>query len=133
MEKINLDKKSLRKFGITMGIAFLVITLLMLIRHRHSVIPTSIISALFFVVSLTMPGVLKPVYIFWMKLAFILGWVNTRLILMIIFYILFTPAGLIMRLFRVDLLDRKIDRSKNSYWKKREKKVFNPADYERLF
>jgi hypothetical protein len=133
MEKINLDKKSLRKFGITMGIAFLVITLLMLIRHRHSVIPTSIISALFFVASLIIPGVLKPAYILWMKLAFVLGWVNTRLILMIIFYILFTPAGLIMRLFRVDLLDRKIDKSKDSYWKKREKKVFNPSDYERLF
>ena len=133
MEKLNIDFRNLKKFGITMGIAFLVITLLMLIRHRHSVIPTSIISALFFVVSLTIPGVLKPVYIFWMKLAFVLGWINTRLILIIIFYVLFTPVGLIMRLFRADLLDRKIDRNRDSYWKKREKKVFNPTDYERLF
>jgi len=133
MEKLNLDIRNLKKFGITMGIAFLVITLLMLIRHRHSVIPTSIISALFFLSAFLLPLALKPVYIFWMKLVFVLGWINTRLILMIIFYILFTPAGLIMRLFRVDLLDRKIDKSKDSYWKKREKKVFNPSDYERLF
>ena len=133
MEKINLDKKSLRKFGITMGIAFLVITLLIFIRHRHSVVPASIISALFFLSAFLLPLALKPVYIFWMKLAFVLGWINTRLILIIIFYVLFTPLGLIMRLFRADLLDRKIDRNRDSYWKKREKKVFNPADYERLF
>ena len=133
MEKTILDKDSLRKFGVTMGIAFLVITLLMLIRHRHSVVPASIISALFFLFAFLFPSVLKPVYVFWMKLAFVLGWINTRLILIIIFYILFTPVGLIMRLFRADLLDRKIERSKNSYWKRREKKAFNPADYERLF
>ncbi len=133
MEKINLDKKSLRKFGITMGIAFLVITLLMLIRHRHSFVPASIISALFFFFAFLLPLALKPLYIFWMKLALVLGWINTRIILIIIFYLLFTPVGLIMRLFRADLLDRKIDRNRDSYWKKREKKVFNPTDYERLF
>ncbi len=133
MEKISVDKKSLRRFGITMGIAFLAITLLMLIRQRHSIISTSAISALFFISAFLFPLALKPVYIFWMKLVFVLGWINTRLILIIIFYVLFTPVGLIMRLFRVDLLDRKIDKSKDSYWKKREKKVFNPADYERLF
>lgn len=133
MEKINLDKKSLRKFGITMGIAFLVITLLIFIRHRHSVVPTSIVSVLLFIFAFLFPLILKPVYIFWMKLAFVLGWINTRLILIVIFYILFTPVGLIMRLLRVDLLDRKIEKNKDSYWKKREKKIYNPSDYERLF
>jgi hypothetical protein len=133
MEKINLDKKSLRKFGITMGIAFLAITILILIRHRYSTLPTSIISLIFFLLAAIAPPLLKPIYISWMKLAFILSWINTRLILIIIFYLVFTPIGLVMRLFGADLLDRKIDKNKDSYWRKREKKAFNPADYERLF
>ena len=133
MEKLNLDKKSLRKFGITMGIAFLVITLFILIRHRHSVLPTSIISVIFFILALIMPVFLRPIYICWMRLAFILSWFNTRLILFIIFYFIFTPIGLVMKLFRVDLLDRKIDKNKNSYWHKMTKRTFNQLNYKKQF
>jgi len=133
MDKLNLDKKSLRKFGITMGSAFLVITAIILIRHKASIIPTATVSGLFFLASFSFPAILRPVYIFWMKLAFALGWVNTRLILVIIFYLLFAPVGLLMRLFGVDLLDRKIDTSKGSYWQKKSAQAAAISDYERQF
>ena len=133
MEKLRLDKKTLRKFGITMGIAFLIITLIILIRHKHSVIPTSIISATFLILAFTLLDLLKPIYILWMRLAFILGWINTRLILFIIFYLVFTPIGIVMRLFSVDLLDRKIDKDKDSYWQKTIKKSFSRLNYEKQF
>ena len=102
MEKLNLDKDNMRKFGITMGIAFLVITLLIFSGHRHSVLPTAVISAVFFALALILPVSLKYVYILWMKLALVLSWINTRLILFIIFYLVFAPVGLAMRLFNVD-------------------------------
>ena len=133
MEKLNLDKKSLRKFGITMAIALLIITFIIFIRHKYSPMPTFIISAIFFISAFTIPTLLRPIYVIWMKFAFILSWINTRLILFIIFYLIFTPIGLGMRLFGVDLLDRGIDKSKNSYWKKKEKRDFNPLDSERQF
>jgi len=133
MEKLNLDKNNLRKFGIIMGIAFLAITLFVLIRHRHTILPTFIISAIFFISAFIIPTLLKPIYIIWMKLALILSWINTRLILLIIFYLIFTPVGLAMRLFGVDLLDRRIERSKETYWKKKDRRDFNPLDYERQF
>ncbi len=123
----------LRKFGITMGIAFLAITLLIFSRHRHSILPTAVISAVFFTLALILPISLKYVYILWMKLALVLSWINTRLILFIIFYLVFTPIGLAMRLFNADSLDRKIEKKRDSYWGMREKKVFNPLDYERQF
>jgi hypothetical protein len=128
-----MDKKTLRKFGVTMGIAFLVITLVIFLRHRHNTLPTSIISAVFFILAFIAPSLLKPVYIFWMNLAFVLSWINTRLILLVIFYLIFTPVGLALRLFGVDLLDRKIDKHKESYWRKKEEKRFNPLNYERQF
>jgi uncharacterized protein involved in cysteine biosynthesis len=133
MEKLNFDKKSLRRFGITMGIAFLVITLLILIKHRYSIMPTIIISAVFFVMAILLPLALKPVYIVWMSLAFVLGWVNTRLILAVIFYLVFTPVGIILRLLRKDLLERRIEKGKISYWKKKETLKESPLQYERQF
>jgi len=133
MEKLSLDKKSLRKFGITMGIAFFIITIIILIRHKHSVIPASIISITFLILAFALPALLKPVYILWMKLAFVMGWINTRLILCMLFYLLFAPMGLVMRLFKVDLLDRKIEKNKDSYWRKKAKREFGTLDYERQF
>lgn len=133
MEKLNLDKKALKKFGITMGIAILIITFIIFIRHKYSSIPTFIISVIFFISALTMPALLRPIYIIWMKFAFISSWINTRIILFIIFYLIFTPIGIIMRLFGFDLLDRKIDKDKNSYWQKAIKKSFHQLNYERQF
>ncbi|MFA5410478.1 MAG: SxtJ family membrane protein [Candidatus Omnitrophota bacterium] len=133
MEKINLNKETLRKFGIIMGIAFLVIALIILFRDQHNPVSVYITSLIFFISAVAMPGLLKPIYIAWMKLAFILGWLNTRLILVIIFYLIFIPIGLMIKLFRMDLLDRKIEKGKDSYWKKKEAKDFNRLDYERLF
>jgi len=132
MEKLDLSKQSLRKFGITMAVAFGIITMLILWRHKHSILPTSVISVLFLILGLIAPKLLKPIYIIWMKFAFILGWINTRIILTILFYLIFSPIGLVMRLFGADLLDRKMDK-RNTYWHKREKKDFNPLDYERQF
>ena len=133
MEKLNLDKKTLKKFGITMGIAFSLITILLIIRHKYSILPTSVISLVFFVFTLIAPNLLRPIYIIWMRLAFMLGWINTRLILFIMFYLIFTPIGLAIRLLRVDLLDRKIYKNRKSYWRKKEGRVFNPLDYEKQF
>ena len=133
MGSLSSDIRTLRKFGITMGVAFLVITLLILFKHRYSIVLTAVISAFFFIMAFLAPLALKPVYIAWMRFAYVLGWINTRLILAIMFYLIFTPIGLALRLLRKDLLERKKGKGGLSYWKKKEAWVFNPADYERQF
>ena len=132
MENINTDKKTLRKFGIIMAIAFLVISSLLFFRHKHTGSAHSlIIACIFFIIGLVLPALLKPVYIVWMRFAVILGWVNTRIILVILFYLVFTPIGLVMRLFRIDPLER--EKKEGTYWKNKRKADFNPLDYERRF
>jgi len=133
MQDYNLDTKNLRKFGITMGIAFAVITFFILFRHKQGIFATLNVSILFFIFAFIMTNLLKPVYILWMKLAFILGWINTRLILIIAFYLVLTPMSIIIRLLGKDLLDRKINKNMGSYWHNKEVKAFNPLDYERQF
>ncbi len=132
MGKLNPDKRMLWKFGMTMGIAFLVVSSLFLFRQKYSgAVYSLIISGVFFITGLALPSFLRPVYIAWMGLAFILGWVNTRIILVVLFYMIFTPVGLFIRLFRIDLLERR--KKEGTYWKNKEKLEFNPLNYERRF
>jgi hypothetical protein len=66
--------------------------------------------------SLFKPEILKGIYIPWMKLGSILGWINTRIILSVLFYGLITPIGLILRLFGYNALEPKFDNSATSYF-----------------
>ena len=68
-----------------------------------------------------------------MKFAHALGWINTRLLLGLFFYLVLTPAALILRLLGKDLLHQQVDRSAPSYWIKREPVQLDPERYERLF
>ena len=132
MEKLDTGKKSLKKFGITMAIALLVISGILFLKNKDASYPV-IISVLFLSLGLIAPSTLRLTYIIWMKFALILGWINTRLILIIMFYLIFTPIGLIMRIFRTDLLERKLEKSKTSYWKAHQEKEFALENYERQF
>ena len=59
---------------------------------------------------------------YWLKFAHILGVINTKIILTLIFFIFFTPLGLFMKLFRIDILTKKISFTKDSYWINRKEK-----------
>ncbi|MFQ6120615.1 MAG: SxtJ family membrane protein [Methanosarcinales archaeon] len=72
-----------------------------------------------------MKSTLKKLYAYWMKFAYIIGYVNTRILLSIMYYTVFTAFGLIARLLGFDLLDTKRKNLK-SYWNKKE-------DYFRQF
>lgn len=133
MDKIKTDKNTLRKFGLTMGTAFAVFTLFIFLKRGELNLVTPALSLFFLAQALILPVTLKYSYIFWMKLAFVLGWFNMRLLLGIIFYAAFAPVGLFMRLFRIDPLERKTDKNIRSYWKPKENKAFAAADYERQF
>ena len=77
--------------------------------------------------------ILRPIYIGWMKFAFILGWVNTRLLLGVFFYLVITPIGLFMRLLGKDLLDERINPNSVSHWKKRAVVPYDRERSHRLF
>jgi hypothetical protein len=77
--------------------------------------------------------ILRPLYVGWMKFAFVLGWVNTRILLGLFFYLILTPIGLVLRLTGKDLLGLTIDRHATSYWVKRERKPFDPESAKQQF
>lgn len=67
-----------------------------------------------------------------MKFAHALGWVNTRIILSLVYFIIFTPMALFFKIIGKDPMDRRFE-SVDSYWIKREMKIFKPDDYRRQF
>jgi len=133
MNKTKTDRTTLKRFGLIMASGLSLLALLILFKHKQASWPVLTISLFFLLVTLIIPNILKYPYIIWMKFAFILGWVNTRILLCIIFYLVFTPVGLFMRLFKIDPLERKFNRSSASYWKTRNNQVAALKNYERRF
>ena len=98
------------------------------------------ISAALLLLSLGLPSLLKPVWWPWMVVARVLGFVNSHLLLAVVFYLMFTPIGLVMRLLGRDPLgDRDFGRARQiaahggSLWQRREKAQLSLHHYERQF
>ena len=123
----------LRRFGLTVGGAFLVLALVSWWRGHE--LPPRVLAGLG--VLLVVPGalaprVLDPVQRVWMRGATALGYVNTRIILTLLYYLVITPIGLVRRLFS-DPLDRKLHDAKPSNWIRREHAPVDPASYRQQF
>ena len=95
------DKKGLRDFGLITGGLFIAIFGLLfpwLFNVNIPVWPFNL-AGILWILALLIPNALKPIYTVWMSFALILGWINTRIILALVFYIVITPTRLIMLLF----------------------------------
>ncbi len=76
--------------------------------------------------------VMKPLHVGWMLLARAGGWVSTRIVLCVFFYLVVTPVAWLLRLFRQDLLEEKSRREVPSYWKQKTRPL-DPRHLERQF
>ena len=112
-----LDKNGLRKFGLTTGaIVAALFGLLLPWLFEHS-IPTWpwVVAGVLVTLALAAPTTLRPVYKVWMKVGNVLGWINTRIILAILFYLLIVPVGILMRVLGKDPMRRSINPDADTY------------------
>jgi len=79
------------------------------------------------------PELLAPVYRVWMKGAHLIGMVFSGLVLVIMFYGVFAPVGIVLRMIRKDLLDRRLDPAAETYWHVRKPEPFEQSHYQRQF
>jgi hypothetical protein len=63
-----------------------------------------------------LPGFMRWIFVGWMMAAFPIGWTISHLILAVIFYLIITPIGLLVRLIVGDPMQRRFDRAAKSYW-----------------
>jgi saxitoxin biosynthesis operon SxtJ-like protein len=87
-----------RKFGLTLGAAFAALTILFWWRGKHVTLEvTAALSALLIIAAIVLPAQLVAVERAWMRLAELMSAVTTPVILGIVYYVVFTPIGLVMR------------------------------------
>jgi hypothetical protein len=129
----NPSASQLRRFGVTVGVGLSLLGLLSWYRG-HAAVPSVLwfVGGILALLGLVVPSLLRPVQKVWMGLALILGWINTRIILGALFYLVFTPTGVLMRLFR-DPLNRSMQPNGTTYWSRREVQPLDPQTYERQF
>ena len=133
MKHINASTKEIKKFGITFSILSLVLTSLVFYKGSTWWPWWLAGSLIFLLTGLFLQPLLKPLYIGWMTFAFALGWVNTRIILGLVFYLAFTPIAIFLRLSRKDILGLRLNRNATTYWIKRKTTTFDKKRYEQLF
>ena len=84
------------------------------------------------IIGLLVPPLARAFHTFWMRVATVLGWINSRILLGLMFYGLLTPYNLIGRIFRRDPLRRR-GRAQESYWIPRKATRQTREQFERTF
>ena len=116
----NLKQTSDRFFGLTFFVVFLIIALWPLL-GQNPVRPVALgIALTFLAVSLAAPAWLAPFNRLWLKFGALLHSITSPIILGVMFFLVITPVGWLMRLAGKDLLRMKLDRDCASYWIRRE-------------
>ena len=112
----NIKLSSNRSFGIVFFIVFLLIAIYPLINQGEVRIWSLIISSLFLLLGLLNSKILTPLNKLWFRFGLFLGKIISPIIMGLIFFLVVTPIGLLMRLFGKDVLNLKLNKKKNSYW-----------------
>ena len=133
IEILNESPREVRKFGFLFAAIGAVITAFFLWKGNPGWPWVAGVAVLFLLGGALAPSALRPVYRLWMRFAFILAWINTRVLLTLFFFLVVTPVGVMMRLFGRDVLERRIDRTRGSYWSRRDTDRLKPERYENLF
>lgn len=129
----------LRKFSLTVGTAFVVLWAVLawvfpyLFEKGRDLPLLWQIGVALAVVGTLLPALVKPLYYAWMTFALAIGYVMTRLLLTIFFFLVLTPVALVFRLIGRDALHRKLDRSAESYWIDKVHLIADRSRYEKFF
>jgi hypothetical protein len=131
-QKLDRSPRALRRFGLAVGLVILSLGCLLLWRQRGAGWPLISIGAILLLTAGLAPQTLKWIQGPWMIVAFALGWIVTRILLTIVFFLVVTPTGLFQRLFGKRAIEVAFAADTASYWQPRTGRPL-PADYEKQY
>jgi len=115
--------RQLRQFSILEIVFFAIVCAWLYYRTTYPQVAVAVlaVAGVVGILGLVWPAFVRPIYIAWMTVAFPIGWLVSHLLLAVIFYLVISPIGLIMRLCGYDAMQRKFDRQAKTYWKRRDR------------
>lgn len=126
------DKSEQRKFGLVVGAAFILLGLIRWAFHGFDMaaLPSILwtLGAVLMILGAIAPLLLKPVFIAWIKLAEVLNFIMTHVLLTIIFYLIITPIRLVFVVSKEDSMRRKWLPDGKTYWEEAEEQ---PEEFDR--
>jgi hypothetical protein len=130
------DRDEQRKFGLVMGAAFGVLTLVRWGVHRwfqgewgEPSYWLLFIGADFAVLGLIVPRVLQPVFWAWIKFALAINWVVTHVLLTVVFFLMIVPVRWLMTAFSGSPLNREWKTGADTYWEEADEQPDDPHRY----
>lgn len=121
--KNNIELPSNKKFGYFFTFIFLCSSIYFYFREINFAFYTLVfVSVIFFIITTFKANVLKPLNKLWMSFGIILGIIISPIVMGVIFFFIFTPIGILMRLYGRDELLLRL-KNKKSYWIKRNENI----------
>jgi len=105
-----------KSFGIVFSIFFLIIALYPLVNGEGIRVWSIIVSLIFLFLGLIKSKILTPLNKIWFKFGIFLGKIVSPLVMGVIFFLVVTPIGILMKILKKDLLNLKFNNNKKSYW-----------------
>lgn len=114
--KEEIEYSSDRTFGLVFALFFGLIALWPLVKGGRPRIVAVVLAMAFLLIAMLRPSLLAFLNWFWQRLGLLLSAVVSPLALGILFYLIFTPIGILMRIFGKRPLHLKFDSTAESYW-----------------
>jgi len=115
-----VKKHDLKIFALIWAGIFMVIGVIPIFKQGDIRIWSVALSIIFAIIALTKPQILTSFYKLWTEVGEFIGGIISKVVLFILYFGLFTPISIVLKLLGKDLLGKKIDRSQESYWIDRE-------------
>ena len=121
MSKIKISSN--RNFGLVFFVVFLIVGILPLTSGESIRIWSTTISFIFLILGLVNSKLLTPLNKLWLKLGIILGAVIAPIVMGVVFFLVVTPIGFVIRILGKDLINKKYDKKIKTYWIDRDRNI----------
>lgn len=127
------DRREQRKFGLIMAAVLMVLGALRWWLKGTAPVGLYGTAAALAALGLLLPAALRPLFTAWIKLAEVLNWVMTRVLLSLVFYLVLTPTAVLHRILSGDPLHRAWDPRAPTYWEDAEPQPTDIESYRNQF
>ena len=124
MKHKNIEISSNRSFGLVFFVVFFVISLWPILSENEIRIWSLILSVVFLILGILNSKILAPLNKVWFRFGIFLGNFIAPIVMVIVFFLVVTPTGLLAKLFKKDLINLKKNNDK-TYWVEKKETISN--------